>query len=79
MTLTSLDKLEERKSLTNIGTLGTVSELLRRQSKVLKNVFFSHVLKMTFLGGNLLSHIFDAHQKLPKLESKYAQLVLTKK
>lgn len=63
MTLTSPIKLKELKSSTNIETLGTMSELLRRRSEVSKNVFFSHVSKMTFFGGNLLDHIFDAHQE----------------
>lgn len=61
MTLTSLDKLEKLKSFANIETLGTIPGLIRSRNKVSKNVFFSQVSKITFLGGNLLAHIFDAH------------------
>lgn len=64
-------QVKELKSFANIETPNTMSESLRRQSKISKNVFFSRVSKMTFLGGNLLAHIFDAHPELPKLENMH--------
>ena len=68
MTLTSPESWEKLKFFATLEHLAICQNCSRCRSMFSKNVFFSYVSKITFFGGKLLAHNFDAHLRVTKME-----------